>query len=95
MERPGDGPMGVEACVVTEDTDDLENVFETNMEVVTYSSPRGCIEKLEQLLKKPDEARRIGQRAQERTLKDHTYRQRDRELTRQLDLPNMDWPRGS
>lgn len=76
---------GMGACVVTEYTDDLANFFEPDVEVVTYSSPQECIGKVEHLLEDPDEARTIGRRAQERTLRDHTYRKRVRELYRQLE----------
>src|SRR3972149_6483118 len=60
---------GMGACVVTEYTDDLANFFEPDVEVVTYSSPQECIGKVEHLLEDPDEARTIGRRAQERTLR--------------------------
>jgi len=85
---------GMGACVVTEDTDDLQRFFEPDVEVVTYSSPEECIGKVEHLLNNPDEARRIGQKAQERTLRDHTYRQRVRELCRELQSQQMIGPLG-
>jgi len=86
---------GMGACVVTEDTDDLQRFFEPGVEVITYATPEECIERVEHLLKNPDEARRIGQRAQERTLGGHTYRQRVRELVHELESRQLIVARGA
>ena len=67
---------GMGACVVTEESDDLENLFVPDVEIVTYSDLDDCATRIEQLLEEPDKAARIGERGQARTLADHTYRRR-------------------
>ncbi len=71
---------GMGACLVTELTDDLKDFFEPDREVIAYRSLDECIAKVKHLLAHPAEAAAIGQRAQARTLRDHTYRQRVEQL---------------
>ncbi len=76
---------GMGACLVTEHTDDLREYFEPDREVVTYHNLEECVEKVKYLLAHPAEAAAIGQRGQARTLRDHTYARRARQLLDMLE----------
>ena len=67
---------GAQACLVTEETDDLATLFEPDVEVVTYASVAECKEKVAWLLDHPQEARKIARRGQMRTLREHTFEDR-------------------
>lgn len=71
---------GARACLVTEKTEDLGTLFESDSEVVTYSSVAECIEKVAWLLENPQAAQQIAQRGQMRTLREHTFENRAPEL---------------
>mgnify|MGYP006268800253 CR=1 FL=1 len=67
---------GMGACVVTEESDNLKELFRPGEEIVTYSDLDDCIAKVEALLKEPERAAQIGKAGQTRTLADHTYGRR-------------------
>ena len=67
---------GVGTCLVTDHKENIRDLFEPDFEVVTYRSKAECIEKIEWLLKHPEERLKIAQAGQARTLKDHTLDQR-------------------
>lgn len=67
---------GAQACLVTEETDDLATLFEPDVEVVTYASVAECKEKVAWLLDHPQDAREIARRGQMRTLREHTFEDR-------------------
>ncbi len=67
---------GMGACLVTDWKQDLAQAFEPEREVVAYRSGEELAEKVRRLLDHPEEARAIGARGQERTLREHTYRDR-------------------
>jgi putative methyltransferase (TIGR04325 family) len=71
---------GVGSCLVTDHKDNLHQLFEPGREVVTYTSPEDCIEKVRYLLNHEAERKAIAQAGQARTLREHTYLQRMREL---------------
>jgi spore maturation protein CgeB len=71
---------GVGACLVTDFKDNLGNILEPEQEVVTYRSAEECVEKVHYLLDHEEERARIANRGQEKTLREHTYRQRMKEL---------------
>ncbi|HAC62858.1 MAG TPA: hypothetical protein DCF68_04810 [Cyanothece sp. UBA12306] len=75
---------GMGACVITESTDDHRELFKPDEEIVTYSSLEECIEKIKYLLDHPQKAIEIGKKAQHRTLTEHTYHQRVKELLAHL-----------
>jgi len=64
---------GMGTCVVAEDSDKIRAFFEPDKEIVTYRTPEDCLPKVRRLLANPQEAMEIGKRAQERTLRCHTY----------------------
>jgi spore maturation protein CgeB len=71
---------GVGACLVTDFKDNLANMFEPGQEVVTYRNAEECVERVLYLLDHEEERASIARRGQERTLSEHTYHQRMREL---------------
>jgi spore maturation protein CgeB len=71
---------GMGACLLTDWKINLSELFEPEVEVVTYRSVEECIEKVSYLLGNETERQAIAAAGQKRTLRDHTYRQRVGEL---------------
>jgi spore maturation protein CgeB len=71
---------GVGSCLLTDAKDDLNRLFESDYEVVTYASKEECVEKATWLLANPDKRQVIAKAGQERTLKYHTFDKRAIEL---------------
>ena len=67
---------GMGACLITDWKINLHELFEPDVEVVTYRSAGECIEKVKYLLDHEDVRQSIATAGQKRTLKDHTYVQR-------------------
>ncbi|MBN2562035.1 MAG: glycosyltransferase family 1 protein [Phycisphaerae bacterium] len=67
---------GVGSCLLTNAAANMPDLFIEGEESVTYGSLDECVEKTVHLLQHPDEARRIALAGQERTLRDHTLKQR-------------------
>ena len=59
---------------------DLSLFFEVSEEVVTFDSPDALWRKVNYYPSHPDEMERLGERARQRVLADHTYRHRMQEL---------------
>jgi spore maturation protein CgeB len=75
---------GMGACVVTQQAENLKDFFEPGQEIVTYSTAEECIDKVKFLLSNPEIAVRIGKKAQARTLAQHLYPGRVRQLLSHL-----------
>lgn len=71
---------GMGALLITDLKDNLGDLFEIGKEVIAYSSKEEAGELVSYYLKNTDAAQRIAIAGQERTLKDHTYEVRMREL---------------
>jgi hypothetical protein len=71
---------GSGALLITDERDDLAEIFEPGREVVTYRTPAELVERVRHYLAHDDERRAIAAAGQERTLRDHTYRERIAEL---------------
>lgn len=71
---------GVGAMLLTDRKDNLHELFEIGREVVAYSSKEEAAELVKHYLDHPEEAHLIAQAGQQRTLREHTYAQRMREL---------------
>lgn len=71
---------GVGALLITDLKDNLGELFEVGKEVVAYSSPEEAAEMIRYYIAHPEEARVIARAGQERTLKEHTYKNRMDEL---------------
>jgi spore maturation protein CgeB len=76
-------PLEVACCCrapFSEPQPDLERFLEAGDEVVVFNSPEDLEQKVAEYLRRPDELDRIGQRARQRVLAEHTYHHRLREL---------------
>jgi hypothetical protein len=71
---------GMGALLMTEDLPNLSDHFEPGVEVVAYSDAKDLAEKIRYYLEHEDERVAIAAAGQRRTLRDHTYRNRMREL---------------
>ena len=71
---------GVGTCLITEERKTLADMFEVGQEVVAYRDENDCVAKIRYYLDHEDERVRIAQSGQRRTLRDHTYTDRMREL---------------
>ena len=67
---------GVGTCLLTDWKENLHDLFEPEVEVVTYRTTEECIEKVNYLLENDTERKAIAAAGQRRTLKDHTVKQR-------------------
>jgi len=67
---------GCGALLITDDKDNLHELFEVGKEVLTYASPQEAVELAEYYTRHPDEAGVIAAAGQARTLQDHTYEKR-------------------
>ena len=64
------------ALLVTDHKKNIGELFEPDSEILTYSSPAECIEKLRWAIDHPEEAQKIATAGQLRTLKDHSVEKR-------------------
>lgn len=71
---------GVGSFLITDEKDNLGELFETGKEIETYSDAGELIDKIRYYLTHEEERCAIARAGQERTLRDHTYRQRMKEL---------------
>ena len=71
---------GAGTCLISEDRDNLADLFEVGREVVVYRDENDCVAKIRHYLHHENERIRIAQSGQQRTLRDHTYTDRMGEL---------------
>jgi hypothetical protein len=71
---------GMGALLITEEKKNMDVFFKVGKEVVTYKSVDELIKKVKYYLKHDKEREKIAHAGQKRTLKDHTYEIRMREL---------------
>ena len=71
---------GMGSLLLTDLKDNLHKLFKIDKEIVTYSCKEEALEKVEYLLRNPNQASQIAAAGQARTLKDHTYENRMKEL---------------
>jgi spore maturation protein CgeB len=71
---------GVGTLLLTDWKDDLNDMFEVGKEVAAYRTPQECAELVTFYSDHEDERRAAARAGQERTLREHTYRQRMKEL---------------
>jgi spore maturation protein CgeB len=65
---------GVGTLLLTEENSGINQFFIPGKEVVVYNSPEDAIEKINYYLANPEEASKIAQAGQARTLKDYNYK---------------------
>ena len=71
---------GVGTLLITDYKDNLGQLFEIGKEIVAYRSPEECLDLISYYLDHEQECKAIAKAGQERTLNEHTYSQRMREL---------------
>ena len=71
---------GMGSLLLTDQKDNLNKLFEIDREIVTYKSKEEAVEKYNYLINKPEELAKIAKAGQLRTLKEHTYENRIKEL---------------
>ena len=71
---------GVGALLITDYRDNLRTLFEPGKEVVAYSSAEECAELINYYLENEEERKAIARAGQERTLTEHTYYERIKQL---------------
>ncbi len=76
---------GMGALLITDDKPNMKEFFEVGKEVVVYTSPQDLVCKVKYYLAHPQEAHKIAKSGQKRTLKDHTYRLRMKQLAQILE----------
>jgi spore maturation protein CgeB len=67
---------GVGTCLISDYGPNISDMFEPDVEIVTYRSVEECIEKVEYLSSRPEERARIAAAGQKRTLTDHSIASR-------------------
>ena len=71
---------GVGTCLVTENHDNLSDMFVPGREVVTYEDDVDCIEKVRYYLEHPEARNVIAAAGRTKTVREHTYQKRMSEL---------------
>lgn len=71
---------GVGTCLLTDHKRNIRDFLEPDQEIVTYKSANECTEKVHWLLSNPSKLKNIAEAGQKRTLKDHTFEKRAKEL---------------
>lgn len=71
---------GMGAMLVTDLKDNLHELFQIGKEVVAYSSPQEAVDMIRYYYAHEEEAADIARAGRDRTLRDHTYQARMREL---------------
>jgi spore maturation protein CgeB len=71
---------GVGSCLLTDHKKNIGKFFQVDKEIITYNSAEDCIEKVKWLLNHPAERKEIAASGQQKTLKDHTFKQRAAQL---------------
>lgn len=71
---------GCGALLITDHKSNLHELFEIGKEIVTYKTPEEMVEKIQYYLSYEDERKKIAMAGQARTLKDHTYKRRMKQL---------------
>ena len=71
---------GVGSCLLTDAKSNLRDLFEPEVEVVTYNNWEECVEKVNYLLAHESERESIAQAGQRRTLKEHSFDNRAAKL---------------
>lgn len=71
---------GCGALLITDQKDNLSELFAPGTEIIAYRSPGEAVEYIRYYMDHPEEVAAIARAGQERTLRDHTYRHRMEEL---------------
>lgn len=72
---------GIAAMLITDYKDNLDEFFEIGKEIEVYRNPRELIQKIKYYLKHDSKRKKIAQAGQKRTLRDHSYAERVKQLS--------------
>lgn len=75
---------GMGTMLLTDKKKNLNNLFRVGKEVVDYQNPQEAVEKIRYFLKHETERERLAANGKKRTLKDHSYKARMKELAKIL-----------
>ncbi len=75
---------GVGTVLLTDNKKNIRDLFIPDEEIVVYNDFNEAAEKIQWLLQNPEKAKQIAQAGQRRTLQDHTYLNRARQLTQEI-----------
>ena len=67
---------GVGSCLLTDTASNMQDLYEPDVELVTFSCVAECVEKANYLMANPAKAREIANKGQQRTLRDHSSQAR-------------------
>lgn len=67
---------GIGTCMLVNEAANTRDLYEPDLEIVTYASVEECLEKANWLLQNEDRRQAIAKAGQKRTLRDHTIEQR-------------------
>ena len=67
---------GMGALLLTESALNIKDLFEPEIEVLTYSSIPDAVEKIQQVLANPSKYEKVANAGKERTQLNHTYKER-------------------
>ena len=71
---------GSGACLLTDNKSNLNELFEDKKEIISYDSIEDCVEKAEYYLSRPEVMADIARAGQQKTVREHNYTIRMREL---------------
>jgi spore maturation protein CgeB len=71
---------GVGSCLLTDNKSNMNELFDTEKEVVVYNDTADCIKKVKWLLEHDEEREKIAKAGQKKTLEFHTVENRCREI---------------
>ncbi len=71
---------GVGSLLITDHKDNIDELFEVGKEIETYKTKEELVDKINYFLTHEDERKRIAEAGQQRTLRDHSYEVRMKEL---------------
>lgn len=74
------------ACIVSQPYSGIEEWFDVGREIIVVNNKKEVVSVYQDLLGSDDEREKVGERARQRILKDHTYRHRAYELIRALNI---------
>ncbi len=75
---------GVGTILLTDNKKNISDLFIPDQEIVVYNNFNEAAEKIQYLLDNPDKARQIALAGQRRTLQDHTYLNRAKQLIQEI-----------
>ena len=76
---------GLGVCLLTDDKENLSQLFEIGKEILVYKDFEDCIKKIHWIKENPEKVKEISKAGKARTLADHTYYNRARSILKELE----------